>query len=126
MFITGVDDDIVSCRAYGHRWPSKNLRSGRKLPRGFVPRAVHNGSVEITEICPDCGKKRVTVTLPGGAFNKEVIRNYVDPPNWPVFKGDDRKTPRDFQAEMYRRVNEELMAEARRNPLPHDGDASGD
>ncbi len=118
-----IDDDITACRAWGHRWPSKNLRPGRKLPLGFRPRAISDGCVEVTETCPDCRKRRITVTLPGGIFNRNVLRQYANPENWPVIKRDEHVTPRDFQAEVFRRVQEELLAEAQRNPVLDDADA---
>jgi hypothetical protein len=116
--LSNIDDDIAACRAWGHRWPSKNLRPGRKLPIGFQPRAAPGGCVEVTERCPDCGKKRITVTLPEGVFNRDVVRSYIDPKNWVVVKQEEHATPRVFQAEIYRRMNEEIMAEAARNPVP--------
>jgi hypothetical protein len=110
--LTAVDDTIVTCRAWGHDWPSRKLRPGRRLPRGFVPRRQVDGTVLITETCNGCGKKRWYLTAPGGAFDRDSVRRYVDPPGWVVIHTDDDVSRRDFQHEVFRRVNEEITAAA--------------
>jgi hypothetical protein len=116
--LSGIDDDIAACRAWGHNWPSRKLRPGRPLPRGFRPRAAAGGVVEVTETCPDCGKQRVSLTHNGGIYDRNVARHYVNPPNWIVISADERATPRDFQVEIFRRMDEEIIAEANRNKEP--------
>lgn len=113
--LSDIDDDIAACRAWGHSWPSRKLRPGRKLPSGFLPRAAYGGVVEITETCPGCGKQRIGMTLPGGIFDRDVVRRYVDPRNWKVIKQDEHVTPRDFQAEVFRRMNEDILTAAQAN-----------
>jgi hypothetical protein len=110
--VTKIDDNIVACRAWGHDWPK--LRPGKPLPRRFRPALQTDGTVLTTEICGNCGKERYTYTLKGGVFDRGAIRRYADPANWVVIPADERVTPRDFQAETYRRLHEEIMTEARR------------
>lgn len=119
--LSGIDNDIAACRAWGHSWPSRKLRPGKALPKGFRPRAAFGGAVEITETCPDCGKQRITLTLRGGVFDQDAVRRYQDPRNWRVIKADEHVTPRDFQAEVFRRMNEEILDAAGRNAEPEDG-----
>lgn len=106
--ITDIDDSIVGCRAWGHDWPK--LIPGKALPRRFRPRMADGGCVLITEICGRCGKERETLTLSGGVFDRGATRRYTDPKNWVVVPDS---TPRDFQAETYRRLHEEIMKAAR-------------
>lgn len=116
--LSKVDDDIAGCRAWGHDWPSRRLmrrRRGGGLPKGFRPRLLGDGCVEVTETCPDCGEERVSVTRPGGVIDRDVVRTYRYPENWERFP-QGTVTPRDFQVETYRRSAEDIMAEARRNP----------
>lgn len=111
--VTDIDDSIVGCRAWGHDWPK--LIPGKSLPRRFRPALQPGGVVLITETCGRCGKQRTTLTLSGGVFDRGAIRRYTDPKNWVVVPD---ATPRDFQAETYRRLNDEIMAAARRTEVP--------
>ena len=114
--LAGVDDQIAVCRAWGHEWASKKLRPGKALPKGFRPRLLRDGCVEVEETClNNCGKKRYTVTLPGGLFDISVERRYADPRNWPVMHRSENIHKRDFQAETFRRMNEEIMKAATEN-----------
>jgi hypothetical protein len=106
-----IDDSIVGCRAWGHDWPK--LRPGKRIPRGYRPALQTDGTVLVTEVCGQCGKERYSYTLRGGVFDRAAHRVYVDPKNWVVIPADERVTPRDFQAEAYRRMHEEIMAAAR-------------
>jgi len=107
--ITDVDDNIVACRGGRHKWPE--LVPGKPLPRKFRPTLEPGGVVLITEYCARCDKERYTLTLSGGIFDRGAIRRYKDPKNWVVVPG---ASPRDFQAEIYRRLHEEIMAAAKR------------
>lgn len=107
--ITDIDDSIVACRAWGHEWPK--LRPGKPLPRRFRPSLQPGGVVLITETCGNCGKTRESLTLSGGVFDRGVVRHYYDPKNWVVVPDS---SPRDFQAETYRRLNEDIMTAAKR------------
>jgi hypothetical protein len=113
--ISDIDDSIVGCRAWGHDWPK--LIPGKALPRRFRPRLAPGGFVHISETCGRCGKERATDTLAGGVFDRGAIRRYTDPKNWVVVPDS---TPRDFQAETYRRLHDEIMKAAR--PIGGDGE----
>lgn len=119
---TEVDDNVAACRAWGHDWPGRKLRPGRPLPRQYHPRIASDGFVEVTEECLNgCGKKRRLILLPGGIYDRDARRDYVNPRNWPVFPRELGATPRDFQAEMIRRVNEDIMAAARKTAAREEG-----
>jgi hypothetical protein len=113
--ITDIDDNIVACRAWGHDWPK--LRPGKALPKRFRPALQPGGVVLITETCGNCGKTRETLTLSGGIFDRGAVRHYFDPKNWVVIPAYERVTPRDFQAETYRRLHEEIMAAAKQSEV---------
>jgi hypothetical protein len=106
-----MSDDIAACRAWGHDWPSKQLRAGRPLPRGYTPKLIEDGYIEVTEECRNnCGKKRRCVLFPGGVYDLDVKRSYVNPRNWPVIHQDEGITRRHIQGEVIRRVHEDIMA----------------
>lgn len=106
-YLTRMDDDIAACRAWGHEWPSRKLRPGKPLPKGYVPRLVDEGYIEITEACLNgCGKKRWYLLFPGGIYDTDVVRRYQDPKNWPVIPREVHITRRHIQAEVIRRSNE--------------------
>lgn len=113
--LAGIDNSIAACRAWGHDWPSRRLIPGKALPHGFRPAAQRDGTVLVTETCPRCAKKRFTVTLVGGLFDRGVVRTYENPRNWKVIAADDHVTPRDFQAEVWSRIHEDIMAAARQD-----------
>lgn len=114
-----IDDEIVFCRARGflggHHWPklTKRLKSGA-LPKGFRPVLQRDGTVMMVENCGNCGKVRWWETGPGGVWNSGAKRHYKNPPNWKVVPADLGYTSRDFDAEAYRRVQESIMAAARK------------
>lgn len=111
--LTGMDDQIAACRAWGHTWPSRLLRAGRPLPKGYQPKLIEDGYVEVTESCMNnCGKKRHFLLFPGGIYDTDVTRTYTDPKNWPVLHREEGITRRHIQAEVVRRVQEEIMAAA--------------
>lgn len=131
VLLSEVDDQIASCRAWGHDWPSRQLRPGRPLPKGYSPRLIEGGCVEITETCANgCGKQRWWALLPGGVYDLDVIRRYVNPRNWKVIPQSEGVTRRHFQAEAVRRVNEDIMTVARRQasgrPAPAAFRSAGD
>lgn len=118
VLLSEVDDQIASCRAWGHDWPSRRLKPGRPLPKGYSPRLVEDGYVEVTETCSNgCGKQRWWALLPGGVYDLDVTRRYVNPRNWKVIPLSEGVTRRHFQAEVIRRVNEDIMAVARREAV---------
>ena len=120
--LVGIDDAIVFCRARGfaggHEWPrlTKKMVNGR-LPRGFRPVLQRDGTVLMNETCSSCGKVRWWETGPGGAWDPGAKRHYKDPPNWKVIPAHLGYTSRDFDAEAYRRMQENIMAAARKAQL---------
>lgn len=115
-----LDDAIVFCRARGflggHEWPrlsQAGLKNGT-LPKGFRPVLQRDGTVLMTETCANCGKTRWWETGPGGTWNPTAKRHYKDPPNWKVIPASLGYTSRDFDAEAYRRLQESIMAAARK------------
>ncbi len=128
--LVGIDDAIVFCRARGflggHDWPKLTSPSGRlarkqggtaelgKLPKGFRPVLQRDGTVLMNETCSNCGKVRWWETGPGGAWDPGAKRHYTNPPNWKVIPASLGYTSRDFDAEAYRRLQENIMAHARK------------
>lgn len=107
-----TDDDQLACRAGQHDWPKP--RPGRPLPGNFQPRRQHDGCYRVTEICGVCGKKRFTTTFPGGIFDLDATYSYDDPEHWQVIPREVGMSKRVFKAELYRRLNEEIVAAAER------------
>lgn len=120
--LADVDDRIAVCRAWGHEWPSRKLRPGRPLPKGYFPRLMRDGCVEVTESCLNsCGKRRWFILGAGGVYDEDsMTRRYLDPPNWKVIHAEDNVRRFDFQAEVIRRSHEDIMTAARRNRLPEE------
>jgi len=120
--LTEIDDEIVFCRARGflggHDWPklTKRLKTGT-LPRGFRPLLQRDGTVLMRETCANCGKVRWWETGPGGVWNPGAKRTYKNPPNWKVVPADLGLSSRDFDAEAYKRVQESIMAAAKKAAL---------
>lgn len=116
-----IDDAIVFCRARGflggHEWPKLSKRLNGRLPKGFRPVLQRDGTVLMTETCANCGKTRWWETGPGGVWNPGAKRHYTNPPNWKVVPAELGYTSRDFDAEAYRRVQESILAEARKAAL---------
>lgn len=120
--LVDIDDNIVFCRARGflggHDWPKLTRKRGRlldgQLPKGFRPVLQHDGTVLMEEICGNCGKKRWWETGQGGVWNPGAKRHYVDPPNWKVIPAELGYTSRDFDAEAYNRLKNDIMAAARK------------
>ncbi len=119
--LVSIDDAIIFCRARGflggHEWPKLRKHASGSLPKGFRPVLQQDGTVMMTETCANCGKVRWWETGPGGVWNPGAKRHYRDPPNWkevPAYLG---YTSRDFDAEAYRRVQESIMAAARKAAL---------
>ncbi len=104
--LSAVDNEIAACRAWGHRWPE--LVPGKKLPRGFRPLPQRDGCVLAIETCQRCGKERQTLTLPGGIFDTGALRRYRDPEHWVTIHAEEKVTRRDFQAEVWRRLHEDI------------------
>jgi hypothetical protein len=122
-----LDDNIVFCRARGflggHDWPKLTSANGRlirkrsgagQLPKGFRPVLQRDGTVLMNETCSNCGKIRWWETGTGGTWNPAAKRHYTNPPNWKVIPADLGYTSRDFDAEAYRRLQENIMAAARK------------
>jgi hypothetical protein len=113
-----IDDAIVFCRARGflggHEWPKLNKRLNGRLPKGFRPVLQRDGTVLMNETCANCGKIRWWETGQGGTWNPGAKRHYTNPPNWKVVPANLGITSRDFDAEAYRRVQESILAEARK------------
>jgi hypothetical protein len=116
-----IDDAIVFCRARGflggHEWPKLSKRLNGRLPKGFRPILQRDGTVLMRETCDNCGKVRWWETGPGGVWNAGAKRHYNNPPNWKVIPADLGLTSRDFDAEAYRRMQESIMAEAKKAAL---------
>jgi hypothetical protein len=116
--LVGIDDAIVFCRARGflggHEWPKLSKRLNGRLPKGFRPVLQRDGTVLMNETCANCGKTRWWETGPGGAWDPGAKRHYKNPPNWKVLPADLGYTSRDFDAEAYRRLQESIMAHARK------------
>jgi len=110
-----VDNDIVACRASRHQWPSDELQPGKALPRGFRPVLLRDGTVLIEEPCRRCGKRVSYLTGTGGSWQPGAKRRYVDPEHWKTFRIETGITKSDFRGELYRRMNESIMAAAERN-----------
>ena len=115
-----IDDAIVFCRARGflggHDWPkltNRGLKVGT-LPKGFRPVLQRDGTVMMTETCSGCGKVRWWETGPGGVWNPSAKRHYRNPRGWKVVPASLGYTSRDFDAEAYRRLQESIMAAARK------------
>jgi hypothetical protein len=105
-----TDDSQLMCRANQHRWPRP--RPGKPLPRRFIPVLQRNGGYRITEYCEDCGKKRIMDMLPGGVLEETVHRGYRDPERWKRIPRAAGMRKRDWQAEYYRRLHEEIVLTA--------------
>ena len=120
--LADVDNAIVVCRGRSHKWPE--IFPGRKLPKSFRPVLQRDGSVLVTETCERCGKTKSTYTGIDGVYDTGARRSYRNPPGWKVFRIEEEVTKRVFEGEMYRRMNEDLMAAARNNALA--GDLAGD
>lgn len=129
--LAAIDDEIVFCRARGflggHEWPklSKRLKTGA-LPKGFRPVLQRDGTVMMLENCGNCGKKRWWETGPGGVWVAGAKRHYTNPPNWKVIPADLGYTSRDFDAEAYRRLQESIMAAAKRAALQQQQPETGE
>jgi hypothetical protein len=119
--LVGIDDDIVFCRARGflggHKWPELANRPNGRLPRGFRPVLQRDGTVLMNETCARCSKVRWWVTGQGGAWDRGAKRHYTNPSNWEVIPAHLGYTSRDFDAEAYRRLQESIMAAARKAQL---------
>ena len=109
-----VDDKIAACRAWGHPWPSRRLVPGKALPRGFRPALDRDGTVLITEYCERCGKER-TKLFGSTIISADFDVSYKNPEHWPVIKQSEGASPRVFQAEIMRRMEDQIMSIARRN-----------
>lgn len=70
------------CRGYYHPWPI--LVPGKRVPRGFRATLQKDGCYQIVETCPQCGSKRTTTTLPGGASDPDAVRRIEHPDDWVV------------------------------------------
>jgi len=120
--LSGIDDAIVFCRARGflggHEWPklSKRAVNGR-LPKGFRQVLQRDGTVLMNETCANCGKTRWWQTGQGGAWDPGAKRHYTNPPGWKVVPAELGLTSRDFDAEAYRRLQEVIIAQARKAAL---------
>lgn len=110
-YLRDLSDKQLVCLAYGHPWPRLDPRRG--LPRGFsaVPDRRRAGCFQVTERCPNCGNRRVSVTLPMGIFDTDVHRGYDYPDDWQRRPPGSRLTRRDFTAEIYRRMSPVLFTE---------------
>ncbi len=111
-----IDDEIVFCRARGlggHAWPK--LRPGKKLPSNFRPEPAPNGAILVTETCRACGKTRWYLSAAKGIFDLGSKKHYKDPPNWKVLSRDLGYSSRDFDAEAWSRMQDDIMAAAQRN-----------
>ena len=114
-YLTDMDDQIAACRAWGHEWPSRKLRPGRPLPKGFTPHLMNDGYIDIEESClNNCGKKRRYTLFPGGVYDTDAVRTYTNPRNWKVIPQDVNISRRHIQGEVIRRVNESIVAAAAR------------
>jgi hypothetical protein len=113
--MAGIDDEIVFCRARGlggHDWPK--LRPGKRIPGNFRPVLQRDGTILVTETCKACNKERWYESGAGGAFDLGAKKRYKNPRNWKVLERDLGYSSRDFDAEAWRRVQEDIMAAARR------------
>lgn len=117
--MSDIDDEIVFCRARGlggHDWPK--LRPHKRIPKNFHPVLQRDGTVLVTETCNACGKSRWYESGVGGAFDLGSKKRYKNPQGWKVMDRDLGYTSRDFDAEAWRRLQEEIMAMARTSQLP--------
>jgi hypothetical protein len=87
--INDMDDDEVRCRSLHHRYPLDDIRPGRKLRGVDVARQI-DGCYQVVETCLDCGMvERTSVTLPGGAYDAEVVYRHRYSRRW-------KKVPAEF------------------------------
>jgi hypothetical protein len=116
-----IDDEIVFCRARGlggHDWPK--LRPGKRIPKNFQPVLQRDGTVLVTELCGACGKTRWYESGVGGAFDMGAKKHYKDPRNWKVLPRDLGYSSRDFDAEAWRRLQDDIMRTARQSYVEED------
>ncbi len=74
--INDMDDEEVICRAGFHEYPLDKIRPGRKLRGVDVARQI-DGCYQVVERCLSCGMvERTSVTLPGGAYDSEVVYHH--------------------------------------------------
>lgn len=112
-FLLHLDDKFLACHGQGHNFPRiKRTRSG-KQPRGIRAIRQHDGSYQLVFICPECGTERELVTLPGGQIDLPARYRYKYPDGYRAPKGA-KLTRRDYFAESWRRLLEDLSAETER------------
>jgi hypothetical protein len=113
--MASIDDEMVFCRARGlggHDWPK--LRPGKRIPSNFQPTLQRDGTLLVTEVCKACGKERWYLSGVGGMFDLGAKKHYKDPRNWVVLARDLGYSSRDFDAEAWRRIQEDIMRAARK------------
>ena len=110
-----IDDEQIFCRARGfaggHDWPK--LRPGKRIPKNFHPMLTREGTLLVTETCRACGKVRWYMSGVGGMFDLGSKKRYKDPENWKRLARDLGYSSRDFDAEAWSRMQEQIMSIAR-------------
>jgi len=82
--IHSMDDEEVECRGpKGHKFPlDQRYRQGKRV-RGLEAVRQINGCYLVIETCLECGMvERWSVTLPGGAYDIDVLYRYKYSKRW--------------------------------------------
>jgi hypothetical protein len=105
-YLHTMDDRQLTCLAQTHGWPKLDPR--KKVPNNFAFIPTQGGIYQVRETCDTCTSVRESTTLPGGIFDPDLHRVYSYPHWWLVRPVGSELTKRDFTAELYRRMIEDL------------------
>lgn len=119
-WLHGLPDKFMGCRGDHHDWPT--ITPG-KLPRGVKAVPVADGCFQMEITCRNCGRVRIKTTLPGGVYDRNAVYFYRDPEGYAAPKGLELSKS-DYTVELYRRLAENLQAEAHHASQPAAGAGS--